>query len=83
MMMDIAIALLLALLLEMFSLINKYFKRIAILVCCVTFIVIYYASGWQIDFKGQMDFTIWILCIVGFDTLLATGLDKLSNHIKE
>lgn len=83
MMMDIAIALLLALLLEMFSLINKYFKSIAILTCCVTFIVIYCVSGWQIDFKGQMDLTIWILCIVGFDTLLAIGIDMLSDHIKE
>lgn len=81
-MMDIAIALLVALLFEMLSILGRHFKRIAILTSCVTFIAVYYISGWEIDFKGEMDVTIWVLCVVTFDTLLATVIDKFSNHIK-
>lgn len=82
MIVDVLTAFVIALLLEMFALINKYVKQIVILVCCLTFIFIYFVSGCQIDFIGKIDLAIWIIFVIMFDTTLVFATKKIKNYIK-
>ena len=80
---DILMAFVMALFLEMFSLISKYLKQIVIFVCCFTLVFVYFVSGCQIDFVGTIDLTIWIMFIIMFDIMLMVITKKIKKHIKE
>lgn len=80
---DILMAFVIALFLERFSLINKYFKQIAILVCCFILVFIYFVNGCQIDFVGTIDLAIWIMFVIMFDIMLMLIIKKIKKHIKE
>lgn len=80
---DILMAFVIALFLEMFSLISKHFKQIVILVCCFTLVFVYFVSGCQVDFVGTIDLAIWIMFVIMFDIVLMFTTKKIKNHIKE
>lgn len=84
---DIMMALLFALLIEWISLNSKAFKQIVILTICVSIIIIYFASGCQIDFIvdfiGRLDFGVWVIFVILFNRIIMIGINKLINHIKE
>jgi hypothetical protein len=67
---DILIALVFALIIEMFGALGKTMKHILIVVCCATLIIVYFCSGKAINFVGTMDFSIWVLFVVIFYTIL-------------
>jgi len=79
---DILMAFVIALLLEMLSF-NKYIKPIAISMCCLTIIFIYFINGCQLDFAGTIDLAIWIIFVIMFDIVLMFVGKKIESHIKE
>jgi hypothetical protein len=83
MIVDVLMALIVALFLEMFSLINKYVKQIAIIVCCFTLIFVYFVRGCQVDFIGKMNLAIWIMFVIIFDIALMFATKQIMKHIKE
>lgn len=88
---DISMAFVIALIIRMFALTNKYLKHLAVFTMCVTLISIYFRNGNTIGFIGEMDLAIWIVFVVLFDILLdllvngITYVSKrsMSDHIKE
>jgi hypothetical protein len=80
---DILMAFVIALFLEMFSLINKYVKQIAILVCCFALVFVYFVGGCQVDFVGTIDLAIWIMFVIMFDIVLMFTTKKIKKQIKE
>lgn len=83
MIVDILMAFVIALFLEMFLLINKYLKQIVVFVCCLTLVFVYFVSGWQVDFIGKIDLAIWIMFVIIFDIALMFATKKIKKHIKE
>ncbi len=77
---DILMALSIAFGLELFSTHSIYFKRILIIVTCITIITCYYINDYQINFIGEIDFSIWLCYIIGFDSLLVMIIDKYINR---
>lgn len=88
---DILMAFVIALIIRMFALTNKYLKHIVVFTMCVTLISIYFKNGNTIGFIGEMDLAIWIVFVVFFDILLDLLVEgityvlkySMSNHIKE
>lgn len=84
---DIFMAFIIALFIELFSIINggKYIKRIIIVVMCITIIFIYFIRGCQTDFPwvGKMNFAIWITFVILFDELILLTSKILKKYIKE
>ena len=70
MMVDILMAIVIAIFLEMLSTINTYLKNIAILLNCITIISIYFICGCKINFIGQMDLSIWLALVIIADEIL-------------
>lgn len=83
MIIDILTAFVFAWLFQFFAFISKPFKTIIILVSCTVAIIVYFASGCQINYAGKTDFAVWILFVIIFNILITIGLDKLKKHIKE
>ena len=82
---DILMAFVVALLLEMFGLINKSFKPATIIGCCISLIAVYFLDESSLNFIGEMNFAIWILFVALFDailTLLEHGIAYILNEIK-
>lgn len=76
MVVDMLMAFVIALFLEMLSSINKYFKQIAIFINCILIIFIYFICGCRIDFIGEMDLSIWIVFVIMFDEVLMSVFKK-------
>ena len=68
---DIAIALLVALLLETIGILSEYLKSFLIIVACLCWLTIYLINGYSISFIGKMDLSMWIACVAIFDTGLS------------
>ena len=67
---DIGMAFVIALLIRMFAMTNKYLKYIAVSTVCISFISIYFRNGCEIGFIGEMDLAIWIMFVILFDVFL-------------
>jgi hypothetical protein len=67
---DIGMAFVIALLIRMFAMANKYLKYIVVSTVCISFISIYFRNGCEIGFIGEMDLAIWIVFIILFHILL-------------
>ena len=84
---DISMAFIIALMIRMFALTNKYLKYMVVLTMCVTLTSIYFNNENTIGFIGEMDLAIWIVFVVIFDTLLDLLVNGIvyviNNHIKE
>lgn len=68
---DILMAFVIALIINMFSIVGKYFKSLVTLTGCITLIYIYFSSGSSINFIGQMDLSIWLIFIIIFDIIIS------------
>lgn len=80
---DIMMAFVIALLIEGISLGSMIFKQIMISTVCISIITIYFVSGCQVDFIGEIDFEIWIMFVVLFNNIITIGINKLIKTIKE
>lgn len=69
MLVDICAAFIVALIFNMYESLGKYFKKLMVLVSCLTFIGIFYVKG-TINFVGDLDFSVWILLVIVFDVLV-------------
>ena len=82
MFMDIMMAFVIAMVIESFSL-GINLKPIMVGTLCISTIVVYFAHRYQIDFIGEIDFSIWILFVILFDDIIAIGINKLKKYLKE
>ena len=80
---DIFMAFVIALLLEMLSLSNEYFKQFVIFVSCFTITLVYFVEGCKLNFIGNFDLSVWIMFVIMFDILLMFTIKKILKHIKE
>ena len=80
---DICMAFIFVLLVDILSLIGECFKKIIVFIFCGTIISGYFMRGCQIDFIGEIDFGVWIVFMITFDMLLSITLSKFKRHIKE
>jgi len=80
MLIDILMALVFALIFESFTLLNRGFKQLIILAACVTVILIYFISGYKINFVGDMDFGVWIMFIIFFNKIVQLIINKLKKE---
>ena len=79
---DILIAFVFSLIIELFSSMGKTMKRIFILIACATFIVLYFVNGYTMNFIGTMDFGMWILFVVMFNTMITLLEQRLVRYFK-
>lgn len=77
---DILMAFIVAALIEMISLNNKYIKRIIISIICLTNIIVYFSNGNKFDFIGEMDYSIWLFFVILFNILISFIADKIKKH---
>ena len=77
MIVDILMAFATALFLEMLALTNKRFKQFIILIICLAIIFIYFISGYQLNFIGEIDLAIWIMFVIIFDMVLMFTIRKI------
>lgn len=80
---DILMALIVAILIEMVSLNNKYMKRIMTSIICLTNIIAYFLNGNKFNFIGTMDYSIWIFFVILFNILLSFITDKIIKEYKK
>ena len=80
---DILMAFVIALFVEWVHLTDKVFKQIMVIVFCISIIVIYFVSGCQLNYIGEINFGVWILFVILFDQILMIGINELIKHIKE
>lgn len=81
MIIDIFMAFVMACIIKMFDLMDKYFRPIVIFTICITLILIYFLNENTIHFIGDIDFAIWIIFVILFDIILNL-LAKIEIHIK-
>lgn len=70
MILDILMAFIIALLIEMASFCDKCAKQIVIFICCLTLVLWYFTNGYQIGFIGKIDLAVWIMLVILFDISL-------------
>lgn len=80
---DALMALVIALIFQMFSLVSKRLERILIWLCCVTIIIVYFASGCKIDFIGKTDLAVCLAYTIAFDGILTFAKNKLIKFINK
>lgn len=80
---DILMAFIIAMVIELFSFLNKSFKQFMICFICIFIIVMYFILDNQINFIGKIDFEIWILFVILFNNIITIGINKLTKAIKE
>lgn len=83
---DVVMAFVVAVFIELSSLAGMFFanfKQFVIFMCCVPIVLIYLVNGYQINFIGKMDFSIWILFVIMFDAVLVLLEAEIKKHIKE
>ena len=76
---DISIAFLIVLLLEMIGILSEYLKSFVILLSCLCWLGVYLVNGYKISFIGEMEFSMWIACVVIFDIILSHILKYLKK----
>ena len=76
---DILMAFVVAVLIEMISLNSYRFKKIMVSIICLINIIIYFLNDRNIDFVGEVDYAIWILLVILFNTLLTIISDKIKQ----
>ena len=81
MILDVLMAFVMALFLEVCSLLDKRIKQLTVFVCCLIGIIIYFVNGYQIDFIGKIDLAIWIIFVIVFNMLLNFILKKYKGRI--
>lgn len=79
---DICAAFTVALIFNMYESLGKYFKKLMVLVSCLTFIGIFYVKG-TINFIGDMDLSVWILLVIVFDVLVTGAKAVVLRNKKE
>lgn len=75
---DIIIAFLVAIILQQVSTTNKRLKQFIIVIASIIIICIYFIKG-QLDFIGEIDFSIWILFVILFDIAFDYIISKMNN----
>lgn len=80
---DILMALVVAVLFEMMSLISKHFKTITIFVSCAVIEFVYFIGRCPIEFIGEIDLAIWILLVITFNVLITAATRLLLNIINK
>lgn len=80
MLIDIAMALVFALVFECFALLNKGLKQLIILTACVTVILVYFISGYKFNFVGEMDFGVWVIFVTFFNKIVQLIINKLKKE---
>lgn len=83
MLLDIMMAFVIAMMIELLSFGNKVFKQFLICFICISIILIYFISECQIGFIGKIDFEIWILFVILFNNIITIVINKLIKAIKE
>lgn len=78
MVIDIAMAFVIAMLLNMFWFLGSNIKKIFVLVCGFTVCIIYTLNGFHINFIGTIDFGIWIIYVGCFDIVIEYILQRKS-----
>lgn len=81
MILDVLMAFVMALFLEVCSLLDKRIKQLTVFACCLTGIVIYFVNGYQIDFIGEIDLAIWTMFVIVFNMLLNFVLKKYKGRV--
>ena len=79
---DISMAFVIAILIELFSLISKRFKRFIIFVWCIIIIHTYFANGCQINFIGEMDLAVWMVFVIMFNEMVMFATEISMKYIK-
>lgn len=79
---DIAMAFVIAMLFNMFGFIGNNIKNLLVLVCGGTICVIYILNDLQINFIGTIDFGIWVICVVCFNVIIEYILHKTESKFK-
>lgn len=79
---DIAMAFVIAMLLNMFWFLGSNIKKIFVLVCGVAVCIIYILNGLHINFIGTIDFGIWIICVGCFDIVIEYILQRKNISTK-
>ena len=80
---DIGMAFVIALLIRMFAMTNKYLKYIVVSAVCISLISIYFINGCEIGFIGEMDLAIWIVFVILFDMFLDLLENGVTSVLKE
>lgn len=80
---DILIALLFAVVIELVYNFSTIMKPIIIIFFCICSIIIYFISGCQLDFIGAMDFSIWLMLIILFNQISIIIIRKIWKNMKD
>ena len=85
MFLDLCMALVMALLINLYSLISNTFKKIMIFICGLITIFTYFLNDCHVTFIGTMDFGIWIICIICWNMVIEYIIykSKRNNTIKD
>lgn len=81
MIVDILMAFVIAMILELFSFHSNTLKQILISVVFIECVVVYFICG-QINFVGEIDFEIWIMFVTIFNIVITNVMDRLEKHMK-
>lgn len=79
---DIMMAFIMAMVIELFSFFDKGFKHFIICFYCIAIIAMYFIFDNQINFIGKIDFEIWIIFVVLFNNIITIGTSKLIKCVK-
>lgn len=79
---DIAMAFVIAMLFNMFSFIGNNIKNLLVLICGGTICVIYILNDFQINFIGTIDFGVWIVWVIVFNMIIEYVLNKV-KHVQQ
>lgn len=82
MVIDIAMAFVIAMLFNMFSFIGNNIKNLLVLICGGTICVIYILNDFQINFIGTIDFGVWIVWVIVFNMIIEYVLNKV-KHVQQ
>jgi hypothetical protein len=83
---DVTMAFAVAIIIELLSLSVFDFenlKQFVVFMFCFPIVLVYFINGCQINFIGKMDFAIWVIFVIMFDTVLVLLEKVIKNHIKE
>lgn len=83
MIIDIVVAFLYALMLEINTFKNKRLKMAAVFVSCATAVMSYYFNHSEFNPIIDMDAGVWIMFVIMFDILVELAIEKIIKHIKE
>ena len=87
---DIIFALVIAIFIELFSMISKLLKHVAIIIMSIITICVYFADPLQFHPVSEINFGIWVLFVILFDELILFVInkyliqlaDKLDTYLK-